>query len=173
MTAPERENFELILEFHDELRLHVSGLQRTMTAVVLAEVRAGVAPSSALKDRIFESLGVQPPRAVPEGFVVTDAAGRVEWINDAFTAMCGYTLAELKGRKPGHVLQGPDTEAASIERIREALRLRQPCRERVVNYHKNGSRYVAEVRISPILDDEGEPLWFVAQERAVLELAGA
>jgi PAS domain S-box-containing protein len=173
MTAPERENFELILEFHDELRLHVVGLQRVMTAVVLADVRAGVAPPSTLKARILGSLGVQPPRAEPEGFVVTDPSGRVEWINEAFTAMCGYTLSELKGRKPGHILQGPDTDVASVERIREALRSRQPCRERIVNYHKNGARYIADVRISPILDDEGEPLWFVAKERTVLEPAGA
>lgn len=172
MTAPERENFELILEFHQELRAHVVGLQRAMTAAVLAEVTPSVSPPAALKARIFESLGLHPRPPEAEGWVVTDASGRVEWVNDAFTGMCGYTLPELKGRKPGHVLQGPATDLAPIERIREALRTRQPCSERVVNYHKNGSRYVADIRISPFLDDEGEPLWFLAKERLIAELAG-
>ena len=79
--------------------------------------------------------------------------------------MCGYTLAELRGRKPGQVLQGPDTDAASVTRIRTALHNRQPCHEQLVNYHKDGSRYRADIRLAPILDDANEPLYFVARER--------
>jgi anti-sigma-K factor RskA len=49
MTAAERENFELMLEFHEELRRNVAGLREAMTAVALNEVRgARVAPPAAL-----------------------------------------------------------------------------------------------------------------------------
>jgi len=97
--------------------------------------------------------------------VVTNPDGEIEWFNHAFTEMCDYTLPELKGRKPGHVLQGPDTDPATVARIRTAISSRQRCRETIVNYHKDGSRYEADVRIAPILDDDRQPLWFVAQER--------
>jgi PAS domain S-box-containing protein len=81
--------------------------------------------------------------------------------------MCGYSLEELKGHKPGRVLQGPQTDPSAVERIRNALGSRQSCRETLTNYHKDGTRYLADIRIAPILDDDGRPLWFVARERKV------
>lgn len=170
MSAPEREGFEILLEAHPELRELVNGLREVVTAVTLADVRPAVAPPAALKARLLDDLSRLPARPEAAGLVVTDARGLVEWVNPAFVAMCGHSLAELKGRKPGHVLQGPETDRAAVDRIRTALRQRQSCRETVVNYHKDGSQYRAEVNIMPILDDAGEPLWFVAKER---KLAGA
>ena len=85
--------------------------------------------------------------------VVTDGRGLTEWVNPAFTAMCGYSFAELRGRKPGHLLQGPDTDPAALDRIRAAVTARRSCCETVVNYHRNGSRYLAEISITPILDE--------------------
>lgn len=169
MTAAERESFEVLLEYHGELRAHVGRLQEAVAAVELAHTPETVAPPAGLKARILGALDALPVSPGPESLVVTDAAGRVEWVNAAFTAMCGYPLDELRGRKPGHVLQGPGTDAAAVARMREALRLRRACREDLVNYHKDGSEYRVEVRISPVLDDAGEPLYFVARER---KLAG-
>ena len=165
MTAPERENFELILRFHEELAEQVCALQELGTAVVLSRLTALPAVPGAVKDRLFGKLGVHPRETEPESVVVTDPAGLVEWVNPAFTAMCGYSLTELKGRKPGSLLQGPDTDAAAVNRIRSAARDHLPCREQLVNYHKNGSLYRIDIAIAPILDDAGEPLWFVATER--------
>ena len=162
MTESERGSFEVILGFHQELRSQVSGLQDVVTAVVMAV--PPITPPKELKARLLGALDDLPP-VEPEGWVATDPAGLVVWVNPAFTAMCGYTLEELTGRKPGHLLQGPDTDHATVERIRGALRARRACREMLANYHKDGSRYGVEVSIDPVLDDEGQPLWFVARER--------
>jgi PAS domain S-box-containing protein len=172
MTAAERENFELMLEFHEELRSHVAGLREAMTAVALNEVRgARVSPPAALKARILASLDLQPAKDEPEAVVVTGPDRLVHWINPAFTAMCGYSLEELRGRKPGALLQGRETDLEAVGRIREALREKRPCRETLVNYHKDGSAYRVDLRIAPVLDDEGSPLWFVARERKLADLA--
>lgn len=163
MTESERGSFEVILGFHHELRAQVAGLQDVVTTVVMTAVPR-VAPPAQLKARLLAVLdGLAPVE--PEGWVATGPTGLVEWVNPAFMAMCGYSLEELKGRKPGHLLQGPDTDPAVVERIRLALRARSACRETLVNYHKDGSRYRVEVSIDPILDDEGQPLWLVARER--------
>lgn len=168
MPATERESLEVVLEFHKELRAHVAGLQETVAGLAAA---AAVAPPAGLKVRLLAAVAALPAPAEPEALVVTDPGGLVLWVNPAFTAMCGYTLAELKGRKPGHLLQGPATDAAAVQRIRESLRARRTCRETLVNYHKDGSRYSAEVRIAPVLAEGGDPLWFVAKERKVPETA--
>lgn len=170
MPAAERESLEVVLEFHEQLRAHVAGLQETVAG--LAAEAPPVAPPPGLKARLLAAATARPAPAEAEAQVVTDPGGLVLWVNPAFTAMCGYTLAELKGRKPGELLQGPATDAAAVQRIRESVRARRACRETLVNYHKDGSRYVAEVRIAPVLADGGEPLWFVAKERKLPAPAG-
>ncbi len=169
MSAPEREAFEILLEAQPELRELVDGLREVVTAITLADAGTTAAPPAALKARLLGEFDRLPPKPEPAGLVVTDARGLVEWVNPAFIAMCGHSLAELKGHKPGHVLQGPETDRVAVDRIRTALRERQSCRETVVNYHKDGTKYRAEVNIMPILDDAGEPLCFVARERKLAE----
>jgi len=173
MTATERDSFEILLEFHQELRQLVAGLQDVVTAVTMAETEPKSKPSDALKSRLLQTVAAMPPQAEPDALVVANARGLVEWINPAFTALCGYSLEELKGRKPGALLQGPETDPATVARIRSALLAREACRETILNYHKDGTRYRAEVSITPILDDTRSPLWFVARERRLPELAMA
>lgn len=165
LTAPEREALEVVLEFQEELRQQVAALQEVVAGMAMAENPSVAAPSPALRKRILGAVEAMPAKDGPEALVATNPAGAIEWVNPAFTAMCGYTLAELKGRKPGQLLQGAETDAAAVARIRTALRTRQTCRETLVNYHKDGTSYRADIRIAPVLDDDGEPLWFVARER--------
>ncbi|AOS44438.1 Blue-light-activated protein [Lacunisphaera limnophila] len=165
LTPAERESLEVVLEFHEELRALVAGLQETVAAVALAPIPSAALAPAGLKARLLQALDALPPEPEPEALVVTDPAGRIEWVNPVFTAMCGYSIEELRGRKPGELLQGPDTEAAAVARIRAAVASRRSCRETLVNYHKDGSPYRADVRISPVLDEGGHPLWFVARER--------
>lgn len=165
MTPPDREAFDVLLEFHGELRAHVAGLLEAMAGALMTRTFPPVGPPAALKTSILNALDGPPPRLEPEALVVTNAAGLLEWVNPAFTDLCGYTLDELRGRKPGHLLQGPGTDPAAVNRIRDSLRARRGCREALVNYHKDGTSYRADVRIMPVLDDDGQPLWFVAKER--------
>lgn len=165
-TAPEREEFELLLEFHDELRTFVAELSEVAAAVTLATLpRTGLAPSPTLKNRLIDSIASRPQQTVAEAVVMSDPHGLVQWINPAFTAMCGYTFAELRGKKLGPILQGAQTDRTAAERMRHAVHEYQPCRETILNYHKNGTPYWVEIAITPILDDAGHPLWLVARER--------
>ena len=34
------------------------------------------------------------------GVIVADAAGQIEWVNNGFTEISGYTLDEVMGKKP-------------------------------------------------------------------------
>ncbi len=165
MTALERENFELILEFHQPLQSHVAELQEAATAVMMILVPAVATLPANLKQRILGAVDILPATTEPEAVVVTNAAGLIEWINPAFTALCGYTLVELKGRKPGQLLQGPATDQAAVARIRAAVQGKCACEETLVNYHKDGSLYRVKLALTPLLDDERQPMWFIAKEQ--------
>jgi PAS domain S-box-containing protein len=164
LDADQREAFELILDFQPEVRALVARLQDVGAAVTLASVRGDSAPPATLRARILSAVSDRP-RPVTDPMVVTCPQGRVEWVNPQFIAMCGHSFEEIRGRKPGEFLQGPDTDAAVVQRIRDAIRERRKCREKLVNYHRDGTRYEVELALTPVLDDAGEPLWFVAKER--------
>ncbi len=166
MTVQERESFELVLEFHHELLEFVIGLAEVSTAVTLATQRPRVAgPSASLKARLPGLIEGRPQHSTPEGMVMSGPDGLVQWVNPAFSAMCGYTLDELHGKNLGPILQGAGTDRGTAERMRRAVQDHGPCHETILNYHKSGSPYWVEVAITPILDDTGQLLWLVARER--------
>ncbi len=81
--------------------------------------------------------------------VVTDAAGRIEWVNPAFESTTGWTLEEARGRTPGSILQGPGTDAQSVQAIRDALRGERPVRVEIRNYARDGRPYWIDLAIQP------------------------
>ena len=174
MTAEERAAFEILIEFHGELRKFVDGLVNAGAALTLTNLRGGdVTVSSALKARISSQIADRPQHSSPEGMVVSGADGLVQWVNPAFSAMCGYTLEELRGKNLGPILQGAGTDRAAADRMRQAVHAYRSCRETILNYHKNGTPYWVEVAITPILDEAGEPLWLVARERELTDRVAA
>jgi PAS domain S-box-containing protein len=58
--------------------------------------------------------------------IITDKDGYIEWVNEGFVRLTGYTLLEVRGKKPGSILQGPETDLATISLIRTYLQAYQP-----------------------------------------------
>ena len=96
-----------------------------------------------------------------------DAPGpRIVYANDAVERMTGYRVSELVGRSP-RVLQGPDTDRATLARIRQAMAQRQPVCEDIINYTRAGEPYWVEIDITPLFDDSGRLTHFIGVERDV------
>ena len=87
--------------------------------------------------------------------ILTDEKGRVVWVNEGFQRVTGYTFEDVRGRKPGEVLQGPGTDAATVRRIGEHLRKGEGFSETILNYHKDGSAYWVSFEVQPIHDSGG------------------
>lgn len=96
--------------------------------------------------------------------IITDAAGRTQWVNDAFSRVTGYSLEELRGRTPGSVLQGPDTDPAAVAEMRAAIRSGEEFCVSIVNYSKDGNPYWIEIKASPIRAADGTLGGFIAVE---------
>lgn len=172
MPAEAREQFEVLLEFHEELRALVTSLSEVSAAVSLAPHPTTERPSAGLKGRISAAVaGRRQQRA--DAMVVSSADGLVQWVSPAFSEMCGYSLDELKGQRLGPILQGAETDPETAARMRDAVKEARPCRETLLNYHKNGTPYWVEVAISPVKDDQGKLRWLLARERELAELPAA
>ncbi|AXA68590.1 hypothetical protein CE139_23215 [Pseudomonas oryzihabitans] len=85
------------------------------------------------------------------------------FVNNAFVKLSGYPAAELLGRNC-RFLQGEETSAESVAQIRQAIASQTKIAIDIVNYRKDGQRFVNELYISPVLDPNGELLYFFGSQ---------
>jgi len=112
-------------------------------------------------------------RETTNGVVITDPAGRVEWINRGFTRISGYSLEDLRGRKPGHRLQGEATDPATVGHMHQALERLEPFAVDVVNYTRSGLPYWVHIDCNPLRDETGELQGFMAIQSDITEQVNA
>jgi PAS domain S-box-containing protein len=99
--------------------------------------------------------------------IITDARGVIEWVNEGFTRITGYTLQDAQGHKPGKLLQGPETDPQGIEAMRRAMHRREGITVELLNYGKSGRPYWNLIEIQPVHDEQGQLVQFVAVESDV------
>jgi len=99
--------------------------------------------------------------------IITDRRGRIEWVNTGFTALTEWQPHEVVGRSPGEVLQGADTDAATIARVRAQIAAGQAVDEEILNYSKSGRSYWVRLDIQPVFDAAGVLTHFVAVQTDV------
>lgn len=99
--------------------------------------------------------------------VLTDLKQTILWTSQRFMRMTGYRLAEAVGQRPV-MLQGPATNPATTQRIREKLAQAKAVRADVVNYRKDGNPYTCRVSIAPLRNRQGELTHFLAVEREII-----
>ncbi|MGI4738020.1 MAG: PAS domain-containing protein [Janthinobacterium lividum] len=95
------------------------------------------------------------------GVLITDAQGRTEWVNEGFIKHTGYTLADIQGRRPGTVLEGPDTDPAASELIRSYKQQPKPFSLTILNYTKAGEKLWVLLHFTPIYNQAGELTQFI------------
>lgn len=103
------------------------------------------------------------------GVLITDREGRIEWVNDAFSQMNGYTFEEQLGEKAWEFLNGPDTDRETARSIREACADAKGITVEILHYHKSGKAYWVEMDIQPLYDDDGRVEKFIAIANDITE----
>ncbi|OLT53327.1 hypothetical protein BJF88_12220 [Cellulosimicrobium sp. CUA-896] len=88
------------------------------------------------------------------------------WVNPAFTATTGYTEEDVLGHNC-RFLQGPGTDLAAVDRVRDGLRARTTIGETLLNYRKDGTPFWNQLVISPITDARGDVTHFVGVQADV------
>lgn len=101
--------------------------------------------------------------------VLTDAQGKIEWVNDGFIRITGWKPNEVMGRTPGSFLQGQATDRQTVEFMRSHIREGKAFRTEVLNYHRSGRRYWLSIEMRPIRDDSGKVTNFMAVEADITQ----
>jgi len=104
------------------------------------------------------SVGVQQS---PVSIVITDTRGTIEYVNDKFCAISGFSREEAIGRSPS-ILKSGEQPAEYYRRLWTTIQAGGIWTGEFHNKRKDGSLYWEDATIGPITDTDGEITHFIA-----------
>ena len=99
--------------------------------------------------------------------IISDVKGNIEWVNSSFEKMSGYTKEEIIGKKPGHFLQGEETNPETVEYLKNQISKGQPFSCEIINYSKSGNKYWVKIQGQALYNKNGEIIRYFAIEENI------
>ncbi len=100
---------------------------------------------------------------------ITDPQHRIQWVNETFTQLTGYTQAAARGRAAGDLLFFDGTDMATVRRARELYAQKSGARFEVLIRTRDGRERWIEADLEALLDEQGEVEGYIALHRDVTE----
>ncbi|MBU5637515.1 PAS domain S-box protein [Geomonas sp. Red69] len=97
----------------------------------------------------------------PVAIIITDATGKIEFVNPRFTEVAGYTSDEVIGQNP-RILQSGRTSPELYQGMWDTITSGRVWTGELYNRHKNGTTFWQHATISPILNSSGTISHFMA-----------
>jgi len=94
-------------------------------------------------------------RQTVNAVIITDDQEKIIWVNDAFTNITEFTLADVIGRETGSFLLGNENNPLTIKYLRKRIKHDQPFNCDIVNYTKSGRRYWMQFQGQALLNQHG------------------
>jgi PAS domain S-box-containing protein len=114
-----------------------------------------------LKARDQLDLRAAALKAAANGIVITDRNGIIQWVNPAFSELTGYAFDEAVGETP-RVLNSGVHEDAFFQKMWQTIISGAVWFGEVVNKRKDDTLYTEEMTITPVFDEGGDIIYFVA-----------
>ncbi|MBB4286715.1 EAL domain-containing protein [Roseospira goensis] len=99
---------------------------------------------------------------------ITDRDGRIEWANEAFTALSGFSTDEVRGKTP-HILFSGHQDPATYEDLWETIKTGDIWRGELVERRKDGSLYTVQQTITPMRGPDDDAIHYVAVHEDISE----
>lgn len=90
------------------------------------------------------------------------------FVSDEFEKQTGYSAEESLG-KNCRFLQGPETDPATVQAIRAALRDKKEITVDILNYRKDGTKFWNRLRIRPLYGEDGKVMFFAGAQNPIPE----
>ncbi len=105
---------------------------------------------------------------VNETVVITDSDGTICYANPTFTRLTGYAREEALGQNP-RILKSGEHGQAYYRRLWDTISGGKTWEGRLVNKRKDGTLYTEDATISPVRDETGRIVNYVAVKRDITE----
>jgi nitrogen fixation negative regulator NifL len=99
---------------------------------------------------------------------ITDISGKIEYANQAFEEVTGYSREEAVGHTPS-ILRSGEHSQTFYETLWRTILAGQPFKTIFTNRKKNGDIYYEDRAITPLKDDQGQITHFISSGRDITE----
>lgn len=130
--------------------------QRTSELVAANEMLAA-------KTREAEKLALVA-RYTDNCVIITDEQAHIEWVNEGFERITGYSSEEALGYTPYALLDGPETNPKQVAKMQNAIASKEGYDLEMIRYRKNGDPFWMAIESRPIHDDDGNVTQFILVE---------
>jgi len=96
--------------------------------------------------------------------IIVEKDFRIEWVNNSFCELTGYTMESCIGKRLSDFMFGPDKDKAVITEIYECLTRGVSIAQEVIQYTKDGKPVWVSLEMSPLLDADGSINGYIAIE---------
>ncbi len=93
--------------------------------------------------------------------IIANSSGEVEWVNDGFTRLTGYTFEEFKSMKGSNIVMWTDSKKNAYE-ITRCIKNKKSTVYSSLNFQKSGKKKWIQTTLTPILNDNNELVKLVA-----------
>ncbi|CAI9105241.1 OLC1v1004124C1 [Oldenlandia corymbosa var. corymbosa] len=114
------------------------------------EMRKGIDLATTL-ERIEKNFVITDPR-LPDNPII--------FASDSFLELTEYSREEILGRNC-RFLQGPETDPATVKKIRHAIDTQTEVTVQLINYTKTGKKFWNLFHLQPMRDQKGEVQYFI------------
>lgn len=114
------------------------------------EMRKGIDLATTL-ERIEKNFVITDPR-LPDNPII--------FASDSFLELTEYSREEILGRNC-RFLQGPETDPATVRKIRQAIDNQTDVTVQLINYTKTGKKFWNLFHLQPMRDQKGEVQYFI------------
>uniref|UniRef100_A0A7N0UKV8 non-specific serine/threonine protein kinase n=1 Tax=Kalanchoe fedtschenkoi TaxID=63787 RepID=A0A7N0UKV8_KALFE len=114
------------------------------------EMRKGIDLATTL-ERIEKNFVITDPR-LPDNPII--------FASDSFLELTEYSREEILGRNC-RFLQGPETDPATVRKIRDAIDNQTEVTVQLINYTKTGKKFWNVFHLQPMRDQKGEVQYFI------------
>ncbi|RHN60856.1 putative protein kinase AGC-RSK-2 family [Medicago truncatula] len=100
---------------------------------------------------------------IEKNFVITDPRlpdNPIIFASDSFLELTEYSREEILGRNC-RFLQGPETDPATVKKIRQAIDNQTEVTVQLINYTKSGKKFWNLFHLQPMRDQKGEVQYFI------------
>ncbi|MCK8824036.1 PAS domain S-box protein [Fuchsiella alkaliacetigena] len=98
--------------------------------------------------------------------LITDPEGKIEYVNPIFTELTGYSFEEVKGKEPS-LLKTDYHSDSYYQDLWATISAGKEWKGQFYNQKKNGEYFWEEAVISPVKDERGEIINYVAVKKDI------
>ena len=107
-------------------------------------------------------------RQSPEAIVITDLQANIEFVNEAFVTITGYSAQEVMGQNP-RILNSGRTPPETYDDLWRTLSRGQSWKGEFINRNKAGRDFIEFAIVTPIRDEAGVITHYVAVKEDITE----